>query len=325
MKKIQLKKLSYIIPCESPAHQILMPLLYFEIFKHPLTVEEILNFSHNKSISTIEMTKHLEDLIQQGYIFQYEKFFLTQDCPEWVQLRKENNERAIAFIEKAKWMTQIIQKFPFVRGVFLSGSLSKNVIKKNGDIDYFIITQPNRLWIACTFLILFKKIFLLNSRKYFCVNYFIDENHLEIEEKNRFNATEVITLLPVYNHELYHRFQKANSWVNDYFPNHSKRLATHNVPRAGFAKRWLEKILNLSFFDQLDTFFMNRTIRFWKKKYALNSNKFDVALKSRPHVSKRHPDDFQERIKQAYENNIKKFEKRNGVLLERNNQWIIEK
>ena len=148
MKKIQLKKLSFIIPCESPTHQILMPLLYFEIFKHPLTSEEILNFSHNKSISKVEMTKHLEDLIQQGYIFQFEKFFLTQDCPEWVQLRKENNKRATVFIKKAKWMIQIIQKFPFVRGVFLSGSLSKNVIKKNGDIDYFIITQPNRLWIC---------------------------------------------------------------------------------------------------------------------------------------------------------------------------------
>ncbi|MEZ5195381.1 MAG: hypothetical protein R2764_02960 [Bacteroidales bacterium] len=84
---------------------------------------------------------------------------------------------------KAKRFSTFISNFPYVRGISLSGSLSKGYIGDDPDIDYFIITKENRLWLSCTMLIAFKKIFLFNSCKYFCVNYFIDTNNLEIEEK----------------------------------------------------------------------------------------------------------------------------------------------
>ena len=93
----------------------------------------------------------------------------------------------------------------------ISGSLSKGYYDDDGDIDFFIITSPKRLWIARTFLILYKKIFLLNSRKYFCVNYFISSNALEIEEKNIFTATELTTLLPMFGNGSFHKFyEKIN-------------------------------------------------------------------------------------------------------------------
>ncbi|MBK8679672.1 MAG: hypothetical protein IPN25_13810 [Sphingobacteriales bacterium] len=42
-------------------------------------------------------------------------------------------------------ISKFIGSFPFVRGVLLSGSLSKNRLAADGDIDYFIIAQPNAL------------------------------------------------------------------------------------------------------------------------------------------------------------------------------------
>ena len=49
---------------------------------------------------------------------------------------------------RAKWGASIIAAFPFVRAVGISGSLSKQYADENSDIDYFIITAANRLWIA---------------------------------------------------------------------------------------------------------------------------------------------------------------------------------
>ena len=80
-------------------------------------------------------------------------------------------------------MTKFISKFPYVRAILLSGSISKGYMDKDSDVDYFIITQPNRLWVTRLLLMLFKKIFLFNSRKVFCINYFVDSEKLEIEEK----------------------------------------------------------------------------------------------------------------------------------------------
>ena len=79
---------------------------------------------------------------------------------------------------KAKAKARFISKFPFVAAVGVSGSLSKGYYDSDSDIDFFIITQHNRLWICRTLLMVYKKIFLLNSRKYFCPNYFISSEQL---------------------------------------------------------------------------------------------------------------------------------------------------
>src|SRR5690606_20772121 len=122
----------------------------------------------------------LNNLIKQGIVFNLDGFFSLQNQKELVTRRLNGNHKAQWFLKKAKKWSNFIGSFPFVRGVFISGSLSKNFMTADSDVDYFIITKPGRLWLARTLLVVFKKIFLLNSRKFFCVNYFIDENHLEI-------------------------------------------------------------------------------------------------------------------------------------------------
>src|SRR4029453_8923510 len=97
----------------------------------------------------------------------------------------------------------LIASFPYVRCVCISGSLSKKYFDDTTDIDFFVITKPGRLWVCRTFLILFKKLFLLNSKKYFCINYFIDSDNLEIPDQNIFTATELTTLIPMHDYELY--------------------------------------------------------------------------------------------------------------------------
>ncbi len=94
---------------------------------------------------------------------------------------------------------------------------------EDGDIDFFIITKADRLWICRTLLVLYKKVFLLNSRKYFCVNYFVDENNLKIKDKNMFTAIEVKHLLSVYNPELIGHFKEINNWTNEFIPGSLNR------------------------------------------------------------------------------------------------------
>lgn len=42
---------------------------------------------------------------------------------------------------------KLIRYCPFVRGAFLSGSLSKGVDNGDADIDLFIVSAEKRLWI----------------------------------------------------------------------------------------------------------------------------------------------------------------------------------
>lgn len=302
-----------------PLQRILHPLLYFEIFSYPLKLEEIQDLCRGESFTKNDLEKHLADAIERGLIYNCQGFYSCQNRPDWVEKRIDNNQRAERYIRHAYRMSHLIRRFPFVRGVFLSGALSKNVMPKDGDIDYFIITKPGRLWVSRTLLVLFKKIVLFNSHKYFCVNYFVDEDHLTIEEQNQFTATEVATLTPLYSKSIYDRFLQANAWTKQYYPNFPARDTQKTIPvKQSRTQRFLEWILQGQLGERLDTFFYRRTLKFWQQKFAtFEPEKFATALKSRPYVSKHHPQDFQNRVLSELEKRITAFEERHQVRLDR--------
>lgn len=285
---------------------ILNALWYFEIFRYPLTADELYAFANCPGVAPVDFTEKLDELLAEGLVFGYGGYYQSQPDPAWVHRRLDFNQRAEAYLPIARRMARLIGAFPYVRGVFVSGSMSKNAMAPDGDIDFFMITEPGRLWLARTLLVLFKKIFLFNSHKYFCVNYFIDTEHLEIEEKNLFTATETVTLLPLYGREWHDRFCTANGWVQDYLPNFPRR-PNHATPvhRRGLFKKAAEWLLGGALGAWADRNVMRMTVWYWRRKFRhFDDRTFDGALKSRRYVSKHHPLYFQQKVMMAYSERV---------------------
>ena len=229
----------------------------------------------------------------------------------------DGEKRAAPARRKAIKYSAWIASFPFVRGVCISGSLSKGTMDAAADIDYFIITHPGRLWLSRTLLVLFKKIFLLNSRKYFCINYFITTDNLQIPDQNIFTATESATLIPTYNHSLYGQFHRSNEWVRNYYPQFRMRTEEWCVTEKWKpVKRFSEAIFGGVIGEKLDAFCFRLTLRYWKRKFSdFDETTFDHRLRSRNNVSKHHPQGFQEKVLKAYESQIRKFEDEHSLSL----------
>ncbi len=296
---------------------IIKALLYYDIFSYPLTKNEIEQSIEVEEFATNDLKQSLDLLSQHALIYNFNGYYSLKNDFQLVKRRLKGNERAKEMMKTAHRMSHFMSYFPFVRAIFLSGSISKNYIDEEGDIDYFLITQPGRLWIARTILILFKKIFLFNSHKYFCVNYFIDENHLTIEEQNIYTAKEVVTLIPMYHQELANNFFAANDWTKQYFPN-AMVPSTAQVPT--FKRKWLRSLLEMLFNNalgnRLEQWCMQRTQQHWNKKFHdYDKEQFEVALKTREDVSKHHPNNFQKRVLEAYANGITDFEAQFNVSL----------
>ena len=71
---------------------------------------------------------------------------------------------------------------PFVKNIFLCNSITFNSLKKDSDIDLFIITKKNSLWRArFRSVLLFALTGLKRSRKKkekkFCLSFYITEDH----------------------------------------------------------------------------------------------------------------------------------------------------
>ncbi|MFN8302311.1 MAG: hypothetical protein U0U46_07450 [Saprospiraceae bacterium] len=291
-----------LLVAASPTDRAVLHVLhYFGIFRYPLSVEEVTHFVALPGAKTGDIADALNELAAKGRIFRFGQYFQTDNDTGWLAARLDYNRRAGQFLPLAHRMSRFIGAFPFVRAVCVSGSLSKNCMSPDGDIDYFVITAPGRLWLARTLLVIFKKTFLFNSHKYFCINYFIDTEHLEIEEKNIYTATETVTLLPTYGSDWMQAFRSANQWAWDTLPNFPPRRAEGIPPhRRGWLKRLLERLLGGRLGAWLDQRAMRLTVGYWQRKFSgFDRSDFDVALKSRRYVSKHHPLFFQKKVLDA--------------------------
>jgi hypothetical protein len=288
-------------------NSILKVLAYFDVFDYPINPGEIRAFL-DQPVSENDLKSSLDQLLLSERIFQLVVFYSLQNDRSLIVKRKKGNERAAGLLVKAEKISNLLYKFPYVRGVGVSGSVSKNFANENADIDYFIITKANRLWIARTLLHLFKKNpFLKNRNEYYCMNYFVDEADLLIEEKNIYTATELYTIVPMAGNGSLKRFFDANSWSHNYFPNLLLPAIKKENKRLPWYKRLFESFFNTRLGDWLDNYFFRLTTKRWKKKEdesRLNTKGERMGLKTGKHFSKPNPKFFHDWFMAKYEKKL---------------------
>jgi len=291
--------------------RIIRQLLYYDIFDHLLTEEELI-----KDCS-IDDNFSLNELIKEGLIFKLDGCLAIKNKPELVKKRQRGEENTQKSMPRAIKMAKLISKFPFVRSVSLSGSISKGYMDSFKDVDYFIITKPGRLWLSRTLLVFYKKIFLLDSFRYFCLNYFIDENNLHINDQNIFTATEINTLIPIYGTDLAQSFNASNEWVRKYYPDFpQKRFSGDNGIAEPAGKKIIEFLLSNFLGNWLDIFSMKLTVFYWKRKYkGKQSYLFKSSFRFRRDEAKYHPGNFQQLVLEKFNSNIDRYEKKMKVRL----------
>jgi hypothetical protein len=292
---------------------ILATLNYFNLFNYPLRKGEIFVFlGHCDKYP--EFAFALENLLEESFIFKIGEFYSLHNNYKLAERRVNGNERAFRMLKKANHGAALISAFPFVKGVAISGSLSKYFADEEADIDFFIITSANRLWIARTLLHIFKKFtFLFHMQDYFCMNYFIDEQEMEIPEKNIYTATEIVTLLPLRGRVPFENFYASNNWTHVFFPNKYRHILTTRETKTNWLKYITEKVLDNRIGDRLDNFFMKMTARSWSKKTRANkknSKGLLMDMQVSKHFSRPNPEIFQKKLLQRYENNLADIFKR---------------
>jgi predicted nucleotidyltransferase len=289
---------------------ILKTIAYFDIFNYPLSEKEIKNFL-GCSLNENEFRSAMQKLVSEKTIFKVAEFYSLQDNPERAEERLQGNRRATRLLSKAIKIGRFLNKFPYVRAVAVSGSLSKGYADEKADIDFFIITKANRLWIGRTILHLFKKLTFLSGRQHlYCMNYFIDEEALTIQEKNIYTATEIVTLFPVSGSSIINKFFEMNRWVENWLPGYVPAHRLKISDKGSFFKKFAEWFFGSRMGDKLDDFLFKWTTRRWEKKEERgqkNSKGRIMNLVTGKHFSKSNPGAFQEGIVELYKNKIDRF------------------
>src|SRR5688572_12135554 len=247
---------------------ILRLLAYFDIFQYPLTKNEIRQFQP-ELLSESKLDAILQLMLINKTIFLHDDLYSLHNNPLLAYRRREGNLRAKKLIPRAYAIGRFLYRFPFVRAIAISGSLSKDFADEKADIDFFIITKANRLWVARTIMHLFKKLtFLTGHQHYFCMNYYLDEEALLIQEQNIFTAIEIRTLLPVCGGRLQDKFFEMNNWACKFFRSTDPMQTVAGKKRdvKPWYKDFSEWIFNNKTGDYLDEWLLGVTTRRWQRK-----------------------------------------------------------
>jgi hypothetical protein len=173
---------------DSLSNNLLRLFSFFDIFKHPLTFWEIKNYiNETKKEDSIIILKTLDLLIEKE-IIKFEKgFYFLKDSENILDIRKKRYNYYQRKLKKAKTFSKLFSLLPFVKMIALVNMIGKFNLKDKGDIDFFIITKANSIWITRLYCAGIAKV--LNSRPSkktkkdkICLSFYISENNLNLEK-----------------------------------------------------------------------------------------------------------------------------------------------
>lgn len=208
---------------------ILKTLIYADIFEYPLKGYEIHKWLIGKKANLRQVEKALQRLNQELRIMNYGGCHFLKSNKVLVHKRRQKEKQSDKYLQKAILIAQILRVIPTVKLIGISGGLAMNNASKSDDIDLFIITAKNRLWISR--LLILSILSLTGQRRKvsdslkqaagkLCLNTILEEDKLEQESKDIYLAHEVLQMKVLWQRDgIYQKYLEENSWAFKFLPN----------------------------------------------------------------------------------------------------------
>lgn len=138
-----------------------------------------------------------------------------------------------------------IGRGPWVRMVAVTGALAMDNVDDGADVDYLILVEPGRVWLARWWIVQQVRLARLADRVVLCPNWVLASDALELDHRDVFAARELTQMVPVSGAGLYRSMRRANGWATALLPNADgpPRPPAGDGRRAGRGARLAERLL----------------------------------------------------------------------------------
>jgi hypothetical protein len=249
---------------------------YVDSFDYPLTPAEIHRYLIRLPISSGKLFQTLHGGALVPHRLQKSgDFYMLPGRDEVLQVREERRQVAERLWPAAVYYGRWIAGLPFVRMVAVTGSLAVDNVGFPEDIDYFVVTADDHLWICRAFVILIVR-WAAQRGLSLCPNYFLSESALRLSTRNLYTAHELTQMVPIDGLEVYHTMRRLNPWTYRFLPNargvpalpEHVRLALSYDGRPLPGRRLLEAALHTHPGRWADRWEMRRKVRKFHRAYS---------------------------------------------------------
>lgn len=219
--------------------RVWLALAYSAVFEFPLTTAEVLKRCWRFEGETVPTQPQIEKVLRLlrslGKVSQAEKLWHLVSQPQapsnrllWKQYSQQKMEQATPVI---KFLTSL----PWVVGVAITGSVAVNSAKKDDDVDFMVVTEPNRLWLTRLLTLFFamkygkRRSFAREEPNSWCFNLWLDSDNLLVPQAQHtlYTAYEVCQAKWILSRkQTAIKFLESNLWVKKRIPHYySWRIA----------------------------------------------------------------------------------------------------
>lgn len=288
---------------------ILRTILYADVFHFPMRAEEIHHFliydrrvgfaAVNHTLATSpRLARNL--CCEQGY-------YALADRSDIIALRLHRESATGDLWNEALRYGRWLARLPFVRMVALTGALAMHNADRDDDLDYMLVTEPGRVWLARLMAVALVRVVKLRGQL-LCPNYVVAADALDQTRHDLFIAHEIVQMIPLYGQAHYDALRSANLWASDLLPNAAAPY--HPAPTTPDGRGWrlakslLERLLGGRIGDRLETWEYRRKLRRFAE--ALQTPHSAAELDSRQ--VKGHFNDYGHHVMQAYYERLRAYD-----------------
>jgi len=227
---------------------VLATLAYYDIFDFPLTLIEVHRYLINPArfekdtivgdISLHDIDGTLKGLCEEGRAHERNGYYMLSKEREVIYVKRIAYEKIAA--QKWKKLLRLaywFQAVPYIRAMFVSGSMAMHNTDDQSDFDVLTIVKNGRLYTARIFLSLMASMFGARRKRFdlvapnkFCFNHYLTDQQLRIEHESLYNAQTYVNLRPIYTRgTAFDDFYRENPWLNQY--------VYHFKPLQGYVRR----------------------------------------------------------------------------------------
>lgn len=219
------------------SRQILLTISYCDQFDFPLTYSEIkqrlIGEVNYKETSDEKVLAAIHSLLQREVLGKSGEYYYLVNREKIVTTRIKRFQLSQAKWKEAQKLSLFLKKIPWISALGVTGALAMNNVVDDDDIDFFVVTKKNRLWLVRPILIFYaylkgkRRSWQKEEENSWCFNLWLEDSALIIPKESRslYVAYEILQTkwLFIENYS-FNRYYFGNTWVFKLFSGYKSTL-----------------------------------------------------------------------------------------------------
>lgn len=218
----QIVSASVAVPALEDA--VVETLAYADVWDWPLTVEEVHRFATVRADvdDVAAALQARQRACVASAVGGQPALHVLRGREHLVAERQRRTAASQRLWPQAMRLARRVARIPWVRMVAVSGSLAVSAARTGDDVDLFVVTDDDRLWLTRLLTIAVGQLSWGRSAAAspLCPNYLVSASHLALEERDLYTAHELTQLVPLFGAHTYAVLLQANAWYRAFLPNH---------------------------------------------------------------------------------------------------------